>query len=721
MPKQGVQLKQVRSPPITWLSDGKLKLSLLLRHEAAGTGRVADAVRLLTQEKFSPPHLYSAFPSLRKPNNGLIEKASDDYLRCILAKSIAEVYKKVTPKYRNEAARKQFFKRLVEVTELVYLSESNEQLHTIFESPSDDEILVWITNELERLLAQRTDLAPDYFAKLNSAKNEFNFALRELEHITGQDWQDSGQFRRTLAITSSFPIGIFETEKTWRWGSQWDPELALLNVNPPVLFFEVLRRGVLAREASILLSPRILESMEYAPRVLCEQGEYLAYKLFERKNDKEFWSEARHGLRRQTRVFGHELIDYFHFYEMMVGDSLYREVWSRLNEFGDIRLTVSDYYTIFNTLASRPTNPKFDQQEKNLLVLLSKRPDVKAGEAARLLKVSVPTAMKAIRELSRRAGLRFNIIVDMQKLGLVENLILVNTAKQMDVIRVLSRFPYCRQVFRTYGSFDLFTVLDIPSEHREFTREFMQSMVDTGLITQYRLLELQDDLQAVNFENYDIDRSNWDIHWDTWGIGLRENLAKQTSATNHSSQRSKAQLNKLDLNILYKLQLDCRTPFSALGRSLDVSGAYIGKKVSKMQREMVFRYAVWPLKIGAEDWGIIGLACSNHVAGTLAGSLSHLPAWRGGYVTGDFEGLFAIVWCPNGETRQLFKAIDDRVVRTGNAHPECLNSVGEWVVARWLPVDPDESSPWHLYDEDGRWLFDRSRYLALVKQQTQPA
>ena len=404
---------------------------------------------------------------------------------------------------------------------------------------------------------------------------------------------------------------------------------------------------------------------------------------------------------------------------MMVGDSLYREVWSRLSEFGDIRLAVSDYYTIFNTLASRPTNPKFDRQEKELLVLLSKRPDVKAGEAARLLKVSVPTAMKAIRDLSKRAGLRFNVIVDMQKLGLAESVVLINTAKQMDVIRILSRFPYCRQVFRTYGSFDLFTVLDIPIEHREFAREFMQSMIDTGIITRYRLLELRGDLQAVNFEHYNIERGSWDVHWDTWGIGLRENLAKGPSNNlEYSTQGRKVQLDKLDLNILLNLQLDCRTPFSALGRSLGVSGAYIGKKVSKMLRDMVFRYAVWPLKIGAEDWGMIGLACSKQVASTLAQSLSLLPAWRGGLITGDFDGLFAIVWCPNGEVRQLFKGIDDRIIRGGHAHPECMNSVGEWVVARWLPVDPDESTPWHLFSEDGRWIFDESKYLTLVKQPT---
>jgi hypothetical protein len=259
--------------------------------------------------------------------------------------------------------------------------------------------------------------------------------------------------------------------------------------------------------------------------------------------------------------------------------------------------------------------------------------------------------------------------------------------------------------------------MDIPFAHREFTREFLQSMMDNGIITRYKMLELKGDLQAVNFDCYNVDRGSWDVHWDTWGIGLRENLAKRSSnSLDYALQGRKVQLDKLDLNILWNLQLDCRTPFSALGRSLNVSGAYIGKKVSKMLREMVFRYAIWPLKIGAEDWGMIGLACSKQVASTLAQSLSLLPAWRGSLVTGDFEGLFAIVWCPNGEVRQFFKAVDDRIVRGGHAQPECMNSVGEWLVARWLPVDPDESTPWHLFSEEGRWLFDESRYLTLAKQ-----
>jgi len=134
-----------------------------------------------------------------------------------------------------------------------------------------------------------------------------------------------------------------------------------------------------------------------------------------------------------------------------------------------------------------------------------------------------------------------------------------------------------------------------------------------------------------------------------------------------------------------------------------------------MAQQGLFRYAIWPMKIGAEDWGLLALSCSREIAGTLARSLSKLPAWRGGFVGGAFEGLLAIVWCPNGEMKQFFKAIDDRLVKTGLARAECLNSIGDWAVARWLPcmVDPDD--PWKLLDQDGKWMFDEDHYMALIE------
>jgi DNA-binding Lrp family transcriptional regulator len=691
---------------------------MLLRHDSAKTGKTTEALNHLLQEKFSTSKLLVAFPSLARPSNGVAQAASDDYSRCILAKSVAEVYRKITPNYRNEAARRQFFKKLADIAEAIHLSESNARLRERLSADSrEDDVSTWVNLELERLVRQKTDLAAEYNAKLSGARTEFAAALRQLEHLVGITWTESDHFRPSLRISSFFPPGVVESENTWRWGSQWYSKEGVLNLNPPILLIDPIRKGVIMREAASLLSPRNLDDMGHHGLELCEQSEYLAYRLLERKNDREFWAEARHGMRQKTRFRAHELIEFFNYYEMMVGDSLYRELWSRLKEFGDAELAFSDYLNVFSSLTSRPVNPRFDEEELRLLDLLCKRPDVGAGEAARLLAVSIPTAMKAIRDLSRKAGLSFTILVDMHKIGFTENLVLIQTSKSTKVLSILSRFPYCRQVFRTYGSFDLFCVLDIPFEHDDFAEKFLNRMMERELVANCKLLQLQRDLQAVNFESYDMKKQGWDIHWDSWALSLRESLARPRQfMAEGSSEGPRNQLDKLDHNILSMLHVNSRTPFSVIGRTLGVSGAYIGRRVARMAQQGLFRYAVWPMKIGAEDWGLLALSCPRDIAGTLVRSLLRLPAWRGGFVSGAFEGLLAIVWCPNGEMKQFFKAIDDRLVKPSLANAQCLNSIGEWAVARWLPCMVDPNDPWQLFSEEGKWIFDESHYMALIEQ-----
>jgi len=711
-----VQLNHIGKPSIAWLSDGLLRTSTLLRHDSAKTGRTSEVLNQLLQEKFSTSRVLARFPSLAKPGNDAMQAASDDYARCILAKAVVEVFRNVTPNYRNEAARKQFFRKLADIAASIHLSDSNALLRERLSVDSQvDDVSTWVSLELEKLVRQRTDLAAEYSAKVSSARVEFAAALRQLERLVGIAWTECDHYHPSLRVSSFFLPGLTENENTWRWGSQWYPQEGVLNLNPPVLFIDPIRKGVLAREAASLLAPRSLDEMGHQGLELCEQSEYLAYKLFERKNDREFWAEARHGMRQKTRYRAHELIEFFEYYEMMVGDSLYQELWLRLKEFGEAKLTFSDYLNVFSSLTSRPVNPRFDEEELRLLDLLCKRPDVGAGQAARLLGVTVPTAMKAIRDLSRKAGLSFTTLVDMRRIGLTEQLALIQTSESTKVLSILQRFPYCRQVFRTYGSFDLFCVVDTPVEHVDFIEKFLNRMTERELVANYRLLELERDLQAVNFEWYDKKKRAWDIHWDSWAMNLRESLARPEQFMAESPSGSlRYQLDTLDQSILSMLHINSRTPFSVIGRTLGVSGAYVGRRVARLVQLGLFRYSVWPMKIGAEDSALLALGCSRGIAGTLALSLSRLPAWRGGFVSGAFDGLLAVVRCPNGEMKQFFKAIDDRLVKTGLARAACLNSIGEWAIARWLPVDPD--NPGKSFSEDGEWTFDEGNYLSLIEQ-----
>ena len=318
MPTSRSKLEQIKLP-INWLSEGRLKSSLLLRHSPITSDKTEIFFKLLSDDRVS-----RTLPSLniKKSSEDGLRRASGDYLRCILAKSVANAYHKATARYRNEAARKQSFTTLLQLFEPCHLSDSPDPLTQLQSISDSDRVAVWVKSECDRLVQERVDIATEHAANLSTARIEFRKFLRELEEITGSSWQESERFSKFLSLSSVFPFGVVENESTWRWGTQWYPELGVLNINPPMLFLETVRKGLLAREAAVLLSPRIFDRMPEAPRPLCEQSEYLAYKLLERKNEKELWSQARHGLRRTTRVLGHDLIDFFEDYEMMVGESL---------------------------------------------------------------------------------------------------------------------------------------------------------------------------------------------------------------------------------------------------------------------------------------------------------------------------------------------------------------------------------------------------------------
>jgi hypothetical protein len=322
--------------------------------------------------------------------------------------------------------------------------------------------------------------------------------------------------------------------------------------------------------------------------------------------------------------------------------------------------------------------------------------------------------MKGIKHLVTKAGLLFTVVVNMSKIGLLEHVALINSAKRNEAFQILRRLPYCRQIFRTYGSYDMFAVIDIPEGHVEFMPRFLGRMKERGLVSNFKLGRLVNDYQAVNFSGYDSKSGRWVVHWDTWGVRLQDSLREPRGEwVDQSTTGERYHVDKLDLNLLFMNVIDCRVPFSSMGRNLGVSGAYVGKKIGRMIREGVFRYSLWPLKIGAEDWGLVALSCETSVSSTLARYLSALPAWRGGLIGGgDFEGLLAMVWAPNGELKQLFKSIDDRVIRNGFAQVEALNSIGEWALARWLPVTKDD--PWQLCTDDGKWIFDEEKYMSLI-------
>ncbi len=695
-------------------SEGILEFSLRMRQSLIGTDPEEDKKReirslmsrgVLAERECS--RLLSG-KQIRK-SSGSTYSARADYSRCYLSKAISNVMRRLTSRYKNEAARKEFFSKLAAMSEAIHLSLSKGRIQALFDSRDSDRIADMVLRETAGLVKSSFDPNQELRQELAKGQRELSEFMSRVEVLTGLEWENSEKFDDHLALVSFFDPWYSEDERTERWGVTYYSNPTTMNVAPPMMFFDALRRSVIAREAVNLLSPRIVDSV---PR-LYEQSEYLVTKLLDDKYEREFWLFARHGLREETKrdiVTG--ISEFFSYYESFVGDDLYKQAWSRLGEMARLSLqigSVPEYARMLDAIAARPVRVRLARDEIALFKVLAASPDMPMSEMARHIGTSIPTATKILQRLTQKACLRFYTNENVHMLGLEECLLLMRTSKTDRLPSVLWRIPYCRDIYRLYGPIDYFVVMNTPEGRSGFVDKLESALRDCDLASEIMTLVVTRDFSNMSFEYYDPDESVWHVHWDSWGAGLAKALKEQQDPVRaqilrHRTERTS--LDKLDLQIMEKLTYNCRSSYSEIGKALGVSGAYVSRKIHRLLSNGVFRPIAKPFKTGAEEYALVTIPCDSVFVEPLVKFLDRLPAWRGAAVRGDLEGILAQVGVPSGEVNQLFMVLDDRLVKTHLANCS-FNVVGMWSsLRRWLPVN--------LYSKDEGWKFDEDYYLDLI-------
>jgi len=695
---------------------GILEFSLQMKRSLIGTDMGEDKkkeIRSLMSKGILNEREYSRLLTLREVRRSRRRPyhPAADYSRCYLSKAISNIMGRLTSRYKNEAARREFFKKLAAVSEAVHLSLSYERGEALFENRHSDKIADIVLREMATLVKSVFEPSEELRQKSATGRQELSKFMSRVEDLTGVEWEESEKYSENLTLVSFFDPWYVEDEKTERWGVVHYSNPTTLNIAPPVMFFDALRRSVIAREAVNLLAPRIVDSV---PR-LYEQSEYLVTKLLEDKYEREFWLFARHGLREETKkdvITG--ISDFFSYYESFVGDDLYKQIWSRLSEMSRLSLpigSVPEYARILDTIAARPTRVRLEEREVELFRILTMKPDMPLSQLARAIGTSIPTTTKIMQRLTEKACLRFSFLANDRALGLEEILFLVKTDHPRGLPSALWLIPYCRDIYRLYGPMDYFVVMNVPKEKKGFVDMFKLTLRKHGLVSEIVTLISKKDFSNVSLEYYDSKESVWHVHWDSWGAGLAKALKERQTphqAPGFDERIERANIDKLDLQIMEQLGYDCRRSYSEIGKALGVSGAYVSRKIHRLMKNHVFKPIAKPFKIGAEEYAVVAVLCDDGFVQPIVRWLDKLPAWRGAIVKGDFDGLLAQIGVPSGELNQLFMVLDDRLVKPGTA--VCLfNVVGMWSsLRRWLPIS--------LYSKEQGWRFDQDKYLDILSR-----
>jgi DNA-binding Lrp family transcriptional regulator len=360
---------------------------------------------------------------------------------------------------------------------------------------------------------------------------------------------------------------------------------------------------------------------------------------------------------------------------------------------------------VLDSIAAKPVTTLFDPDELNLLKKLVKNPLDTISQLSKKIGLTIETTQKIFNKLIRKSNLWFGAFVDVKKIGLTEYCIFLETRNAALVRKIFQNFPYCTIIYRVYGPTDLFIIVDLPNENKEFLVKVLKEFQDLGVINRFFISEPIKHYYNINFDYYDEQQGKWCIYWDEWSLFLREQLQKKLQVD--ISEESKLikrsiKFDQLDIQIINLLLSNSRISYSEVGRLTNISGTYARKKVKNLLDNEVLSPGMGSYKIGLNDVTHVLIDCNLHIAAALAIAFNKLPSWRGALLKGDINGIVGMLFIPNGEIESFFKTLDENLIRPSLVNRCLFHTTGPWT--SWRRGLPE------LYFE-GKWIFDERKFI----------
>ena len=711
----------------TWENDfrqfpmGIIKFSALMKSVAdtvpMDEGQKNEVTFLLCRGFHEPKDYakisHSLIPAMAR--NESVKKASIDYGRCLLAKAMSIYFKNSISKFKNLAARRKFLINLANLSEVLHKESWGLTKSGLagFEAEAFNQFM----NQVKALLDRKWNLESELPRKLDEAQGEYLEYVKAMEELTGFARGSVGKGAEDLQVVSFFDPWYLENEGTKFWGTVFYPIINVLNIQPFYLCFDTLRKGLIAREVAHLFQHSSLDRIEW----IYEQSDYCAYKILEDDFAGDFWIFARHGLRKESKEF--DGIGYYAQRESIVGAEFLKEVFSRINSVSRFRPYIDEveYQTILDALALKPRKVELNDVELKILERLASDPRASSTTISQKIGFTMPTTRRMIDELNRKTNLWFSVLVDVNRIGLSEYRLLLKVipGKEKLVADLFWEIPYCTKIHKTFGPMNLCIQFDLPPAAEDYLQQYLNQLRRRYLVENHALCEAKDQYYNINFRYYDTNKSGWNVHWDEWGLWVKEFLfekgwyyALYEAAKKKKETKLQARLDRLDLQIVNQLILDARSSYTEIGRNLGITGVYVGQKTNRMMNQGIIQPIMGSYRIGLDEVALVAIDCDEDTTKALAVALNELPLWQGVAVTDNLEGLISMIFVPTGDIEQLFHIIDSYIIQTGVAKKCWLHMVGKWVSRRrslrWLPTE--------LYSERKGWIFEGEQYLENMKK-----
>jgi DNA-binding Lrp family transcriptional regulator len=191
---------------------------------------------------------------------------------------------------------------------------------------------------------------------------------------------------------------------------------------------------------------------------------------------------------------------------------------------------------------------------------------------SRKSKVPYPTVYTRVNKLESETLLRTWVYPNFSKIGMARAVLLVTPAHGRELLaREALKIPgYWTRVIRCSGECNgYYSVHALPVEHRQDFENYVEQLVTSGLVTDYKILWLGEFTSNIpNFEYFDTKKKTWKFNWPLW---LKMFVDQAPTPKLEQVESQKTSFDKNDLLILKELNKDARTKLSEFAKLIGIT------------------------------------------------------------------------------------------------------------------------------------------------------
>jgi DNA-binding Lrp family transcriptional regulator len=332
-------------------------------------------------------------------------------------------------------------------------------------------------------------------------------------------------------------------------------------------------------------------------------------------------------------------------------------------------------------------------------------------EIARAAGLPPTSVYDRARKLEEQFGVLSIANPDHARVGLRKCITLVESNPGLEdfVTEALSIPNYWKTITRCEGGFSHYALHAVPDGRDEEFEKYMAAVQERGLVRKCETVWVSDYHYAFpNFKLYDPVDCTWTFEWDKWIASIKK---KDRSKAIDDPSRYSIEADKADLLILTELELNARTKFSDISRTMGmtlqaVKYRYDNRIIPRgLIKDFVINLCPHPLELADMYEILVSFEDEEGMRSFFGASEEMFPILRTVKVLGETK-LGIRTYTAHNETGQLFGMLS-KLARSG--------LLSDYSAVRIRPeTQARQTISAELFEDKVGWKYDLSRHLATL-------